>query len=494
MSSTISPGMHPVLSALRVIDGGLDELAEGTLWSLLDSESLEVREELERLSSRLYAARLCSTRDVETRGAAIRAGASSFRAWLINRVHLHPGEASREVLLAAQVADDLPATAAALQAGEITPAAVAVIADSDAQLRKVATAGERADAEALLVEFAHTVNVRGLQNAAIHLRNRLDPDHGDRLAKEEEAQVARREFRLTPNPDGSSRPGGYLDKEATAFLRAALDPLAKPRPAADGIPDRRSPAQRTGDALVELVELALRSGDLPTHAGQPVQLVVTIGLADLESRLARALNSDGPGAGDFHRSPTNSAGQTPDETLFPDVFARFGASPGAGIGVLDSGVPVSAETVRRWACDCQVIPIVLGAHGEPLDAGRASREPTPAIRRALDVRDRGCAFPGCDRPTKWCITHHIVHWEAFGETSCQNCVLLCGHHHRAVHHQGWDVHIAPDGLPTFYPPTWIDPDRQPRRNIRYPPQPATTATTSPPPAGHAPVIPFPRRT
>ena len=50
--------------------------------------------------------------------------------------------------------------------------------------------------------------------------------------------MARREFRLRPNPDGSSRPDGYLDKEATALLRAALDPLAKPRPAADGIPTR----------------------------------------------------------------------------------------------------------------------------------------------------------------------------------------------------------------------------------------------------------------
>jgi hypothetical protein len=499
MSSTISPGMHPVLSALRVIDTGLDELAQGNLWSLLDSEALQVREQLERLGSRLHAARLRATHEVQTRGAAIRTGAPSTRAWLINKVHLHPGEAGRELTLAAQLADDLPATATALGAGTITPAAAAVIAESDAKLRKVATAAQRGDAEAFLAEQAAVVNVRHLSNLAIHLGNRLDPDHGQRLAEEEEAQVARREFRLTPNPDGSSRPGGYLDKEATALLRTALDPLAKPRPAADGIPDPRSPAQRTGDALVELVELALRCGDLPTQAGQPVQLVVTIGLADLETRLARALNGDGPGAGGLHHSPTNKAthssddGLFPDQGLFPDVFAAFGAHPGAGVGLLDNGLPVSAATVRRWACDCQLIPIVLGAHGQPLDAGRATREPTPAIRRALDARDRGCAFPGCDRPTKWCISHHIVHWEAHGETSCANLVLVCGHHHRLIHHHGWDVHIAPDGLPTFYPPAWIDPDRQPRRNTRYPPHP-TTSANSPPPPGHTPVIPFPRRT
>src|SRR6185503_9515454 len=105
---------------------------------------------------------------------------------------------------------------AALAAGLITPAAAAVIAECDARLRKTATAADRGAAEALLVGFAETIPIRGLQHAAIHLRNRLDPDHGEKLEQEEEDQVAKREFRLVPNPDGSSRPAGYLDKEATA--------------------------------------------------------------------------------------------------------------------------------------------------------------------------------------------------------------------------------------------------------------------------------------
>jgi Domain of unknown function (DUF222) len=503
MSSIMSPGMHPVLAALEVIETGLDNLGEANLWSLLDDESLEVRERLERLSSRLYGAKLASTRDVDSRGAAVKAGATSLRAWLINRVHLHPGEATREVLLAHQLDTDLPATSAALAAGTITPAAASVIAESDAALRKVATAAERTDAEALLVEFAATSPVRNLSHAAIHLRNRLDPDQGERLEKEEEDQVTKREFKLTPNPDGSSRPGGYLDKEATAFLRAALDPLAKPRPAGDGIPDPRTPAQRNGDALVELVELALRSGDLPTQAGQPVQLVVTIGLGDLEARLARAVDQPAPGAGNYHRSPRDAHEQFTDH-LFPDdagtalrdAFARFGAYrdqfTGAGVGVLDDGTPVSAAMVRRWACDCQLIPIVLGSHSEPLDVGRASRDPSPALRRAANARDQGCAFPGCDRPPKWCITHHIAYWEHGGETSLTNLVLLCGHHHRVVHHHGWDVHIETDGLPSFYPPTWIDPDRAPRRHIRYPPHPPPN--TGAPDHGNATVLSLTRRT
>ena len=217
---------------------------------------------------------------------------------LVNRLGLHPGEASGEVRLAARVSDHLPGTASALATGEIGPAAVAVIADTDAELATFATATDRAAAEALPADHARRSPVRGLSHAALHLRNRLDPDQGQRLADDEQAHVARREFRMRMHPDGSSRPDGYLDKEATAFLRAALDPLAKPRPAADGTPDPRSPAQRTGDALIELVELAaLRR---PPHPG----------------RSARS-------------APQRSGGSR----------------------------------------DCQVIPMVLGSHGEPLDVG-----------------------------------------------------------------------------------------------------------------------------
>ena len=137
------------------------------------------RVELERLASRLYAGSgLRATREVEVRGAAVAAGATSSRSWLINVLRIHPGEAARELALAAQVADDLPATAAALGAGEITPAAVAVIADTDAALRKFATAADRADAEATLAEHARTLPVRGLQNAALHLAAPAGPRPG----------------------------------------------------------------------------------------------------------------------------------------------------------------------------------------------------------------------------------------------------------------------------------------------------------------------------
>ncbi len=144
-------------------------------------------------------------------------------------------------------------------------------------------------------------------------------------------------------------------------------------------------------------------------------------------------------------------------------MATLTRNDGALGAALDWGAPLSAEAARRLACDARVIPVVLGGAGQPLDVGRVSYTTTLAIRRALVVRDEGCAFPGCGRPPGWCDAHHIVHWADGGETKLSNMVLLCGAHHRVVHHDDWAVRIAVDGRPEFIPPRWIDGDQTPRR-------------------------------
>ncbi|MEJ2890923.1 HNH endonuclease signature motif containing protein, partial [Actinomycetospora aeridis] len=87
-----------------------------------------------------------------------------------------------------------------------------------------------------------------------------------------------------------------------------------------------------------------------------------------------------------------------------------------GHGVLDDQQLVDAATLRRLACDADVIPLILGSRSEPLDIGRRSRTVPDAIRRALTVRDQGCAFPGCPRRPRRCHAHHIRFWGHGGPT------------------------------------------------------------------------------
>jgi hypothetical protein len=104
------------------------------------------------------------------------------------------------------------------------------------------------------------------------------------------------------------------------------------------------------------------------------------------------------------------------------------------------------------ACDCDLIRVHMDADGCPLDVGRTRRLVTPAIWTALVARDRHCAFPGCTRPPVMGHAHHIRHWTNGGPTSLKNLVLLCGHHHRTIHHTPWQVRLAADGKPEFLPP------------------------------------------
>jgi hypothetical protein len=136
-----------------------------------------------------------------------------------------------------------------------------------------------------------------------------------------------------------------------------------------------------------------------------------------------------------------------------------------GAATLDDGFHISAATARQMACDAGLIPAVLGGAGQILDLGRERRLFTGPVRRAILLRDRGCAFPACDRPARWCQAHHIRYYTDGGTTCLANGVAVCAHHHRLLHHSEWQVRINPvDGLPEFLPPSYLDSERKPMRN------------------------------
>jgi Domain of unknown function (DUF222)/HNH endonuclease len=117
---------------------------------------------------------------------------------------------------------------------------------------------------------------------------------------------------------------------------------------------------------------------------------------------------------------------------------------------LDDGTRVSAETSRRLSCDSGRVTLTHARDGSTLNVGRRTRTISPALRRALDFRDRGCRFPGCG--LRFTDAHHIRHWADGGETSLGNCLLLCSHHHRLLHEGGWRVTWWGEGRPAFFDP------------------------------------------
>ena len=79
-----------------------------------------------------------------------------------------------------------------------------------------------------------------------------------------------------------------------------------------------------------------------------------------------------------------------------------------------------------------------------LNLSRKHRLVQPALRRALEARDRGCRFPGCSHE-RWLDAHHVVHWADGGETSLGNTLLLCGRHHRLLHEGGFAIRADANG-------------------------------------------------
>jgi hypothetical protein len=126
-----------------------------------------------------------------------------------------------------------------------------------------------------------------------------------------------------------------------------------------------------------------------------------------------------------------------------------------------SGIPLPPATVRRMACEADLLPVVLGGKGLPLDVGRSRRLATWQQRRALRSVHRTCAHPNCDRPFDQCRIHHVDWWERGGATDLQNLLPVCHHHHHALHEGGWTVVVHEDRSTTWYPPghQHVVPDR-----------------------------------
>ncbi|MFG1839839.1 DUF222 domain-containing protein [Micromonospora sp. NPDC049175] len=410
-----------MIDALEQAEAAVVACFDTPVWAAAEHDLVAALDATHRIEQRLAAVKLGLVRELDGRGTATAQGASSTAVWLRDRLHLGVGVARRLVELAATLDAAPPGVRDALAGGTVDVEQVRVIATTVETVH--ASAGPEAADKAVgaLVDWATQFDATLLRKLGTRILDHVAPEVADAAAeaalRAQESRAARdRHVTISEQPDGRLRLTGILDTEAAAALRAAIDPLTTPT----GPDDTRAPGQRRHDALADVCRLALRTGELPDNGGDPTQIVVTTSYDGLTRQL--------------------------------------------GTAALDTGLHLSAEAVRRLACDASILPAVLGGGSQILDVGRQRRLITGPLRRALVLRDRGCAFPGCDRPPRWCDGHHIRHWADGGVTSLANAVLLCGHHHRHVHHGDWMVRLGGDGHPEFVPPAWLDPNQIPRRN------------------------------
>ncbi|MFC5062820.1 HNH endonuclease signature motif containing protein [Actinomycetospora atypica] len=445
--------------------------------------------------------------------AVTETGYRSVTRLLEDHVRIDPSEALRLTRHAASLATtvsptgspepaDLPATAALVEAGTIGPGHVEVIRKTLHRLDAVvpALADEvLATTETQLAELATTHAPAALAKAAGAILALLDPDGtapDDDPPPENELHYLRRK-------DGTlAGRFAYRDPAAAEFLATALAHATPPpegaaledqpeRGRTDG-PERgespdsqalRTLPERRAQALLDLAGEAYQRGvdttspEATPSAGDPAGAEETTGWGLFDPDTDPDADAPKPEPGTPAGAPPawsradSEGGERVALTLTVDLETlrrqlREATPPPDGtlkLGLLGENTYIRPETARRLACDADLVPAVMGGEGQPLDLGRKVRIVPPHVRRALYLRDRHCAHPGCRRRARKTHAHHILHWVDGGETCPENCVLLCAYHHSLVHHSGWEI-VMIDGMPWFRPPRWLDPAQRLRHN------------------------------
>jgi hypothetical protein len=315
--------------------------------------------------------------------------------------------AAREKVRVARALESLPKISASMARGELSYSKVRAL---------TRIAGPETE------DYLFSIALHG---TAHHVERLVQTFRRARAAEElsrEARQHAERSVSYLYDDDGSLVLKARLPAEVGALLIRALDSamgqISPPNvpagtPDSDVIqenPSDERPARpaRRADALGALAESFLKRGGAVLNGGERHQIVVHVDA----------------------------------ETL------RDGT---AGRCEMEHGPALAAETVRRMACDCSVVTVVENEQGDPLNVGRKTRSIPPALRRALNARDRGCRFPGCTH-TQYVDAHHVQHWAQGGETKASNLVTLCRFHHRKVHEGGVVVQVLDNGAFRFVRP------------------------------------------
>jgi hypothetical protein len=409
-------------SAVARLNDSVEALAGCEPWRLSDDDLAGLVQVSEVAHRRLLMVQVKAAVEAGKRGLprqggfgpsrGVHADTAAVGAWLRSLVNVTRGEARHRAEVGAAlftdpVAADLAETRTAALSGQVSSRHVSAIADAVAKLSPPMTPVDavdedtRRDAQRLLVEHAAVLDPTQTRVLAKRTLAILDPDAGERLAHDEDLRNIQRGLTFTPDGSGLVHVRGVLTPVCAGLMATAIDADSAPRPAADGTPDHRSPAQRRHDGLQQVLSRYIAAdGQLPSTHGSPYRLVVTVPHDTLRAELQRTAS---------------------------------GGVAAVQPGLLPNGSPVSPLTAQTMACSADLVPILVDDDHQPLDVGDTQYAFPPKIRTAIIARDKGCTYPGCGAPAPWCDVHHLVRFRDGGSTSVDNGALLCGRHHRYVH-------------------------------------------------------------
>lgn len=461
-ASIVSREATPSLTtgaALSAIEVALDGIDHAGRTGLTSADRLALVQQARALTRRVEALAVTLVAEADSHAASMVAQGTPTSSWLALDGATTSKEAAGLVFAASDTTRYAPVRDAAL-AGQVGVGQARAIAQGMAELPATLSPDQREAAVELFLEKGAQLPAARIKALAPTILAEVAPEAtptveaalSDLDARARRAH-GRRGLSWSSDGDGSVLIKGCLPELAVEpFLRMVEAGVESDRRAGrDRAADRggglmaddlRTGDQRRADAFLALVGSWERARLAPRVAGDRPRVVVTMREADLRERAEQA-------------------------------------------GVLASGATISAGELRRLCCDADLTPVVLGSASEVLDVGRTERLVTPAIRRALSLRDGGCTFPGCQASDARCDAHHIVPWWAGGVTAVGNLVLLCAHHHGLVEPprfwggappDRWAVRLDGAGLPEFLPPRRRDPDRQPipgnRAGVTSPNRPA----------------------
>jgi hypothetical protein len=371
--------------------------------------------------------------ELDVRGTCDRDHGLVTGSWLAREANLPVGACRSQVRTARTLRAHLPETVAAVTDGRLSVEHARVLAG----VCNPRVVDRLAELQPEVIALAGEVRFDQWRSEVRHLVELLDQDGG----YDPDRDVTRNRLHLTETLDGSTAITGTLVGDTALCVRDAIDAKADElyrRHATEHAehPEIPIPSYATLRALA-LAELCRAGGAVDLNSTRPPRPEVTLVVHATEP-------SDSPA----------------------------GHPPWAGRTTDRRGTPLADGTVRTLLCDPDLHPIIVDSLGVPLDHGRRVRLATPAQRRALIVRDGGCAFPGCTTPAQWCDAHHIDPYAAGGRTDLNRLVLLCRYHHGVTHRRGWSMTTTPDGWPQWTTPTGrtITSQRHGRRQ-RAPSQP-----------------------